>query len=268
MRSAGSSRCRRRWPDAGSRCRPYTAGTKSGLLMPVAYMPGGRSRHPASWGTGDPRTRSPRCHQIRRPCLDRARSSAPVPRPGVSAHTAHATTGSRMRVADISLAVTGPRVAGPGVAGPGSPVAQAGLPPGSVTLAVFSVAAPDMPAMGISTVNWCWGGLPAGLAPASRLRDIREGAALSRTAPRRPEAVACCLRLRRAVRAPRLRGPDPQDLGPCFEHVCILAHAHVEQRRGQEEVRGRERRRDRHVLHVADAVSYTHLRAHETRHDL
>lgn len=114
MRSAGLSRCRRRWPDAGSRCRPHTAGTTSGLLMPVAYMPGGRSRHPASWGTGDPRTRSPRCHQIRRPCLDGARSSAPVPRPGVSAHTAHATTGARMRVADISLAVTGPRVAVPG----------------------------------------------------------------------------------------------------------------------------------------------------------
>jgi len=118
MRSAGSSRCRRRWPDADSRCRPHTARTTCGLLMPVAYMPDGRSRHPASWGTGDPRTRSPRCHQIRRPCLDGARSPAPVPRPGVSAHTAHATTGSRMRVADISLAVTGPRVAGPGVAGP------------------------------------------------------------------------------------------------------------------------------------------------------
>jgi hypothetical protein len=122
MRSAGSSRCRRRWPDAGSRCRPHTARTTSGLLMPVAYMPDGRSRHPASWGTGDPRTRSPRGHQIRRPCLDGAWSPAPVPRPGVSAHTAHATPGSRMRIADISLAVAGPRVAGPRAAGPGSPV--------------------------------------------------------------------------------------------------------------------------------------------------
>ena len=148
MRSAGSSRCRRRWPDAGSRCRPHTARTTCGLLMPVAYIPDGRNRHPASWGTGDPRTRSARGHQIRRPDLGvvadprhppssgrgptggeslglpppsmpgGAWSPAPVPRPGVSAHTAHATPGSRMRVADISLAVAGFRAVGPQGRGP------------------------------------------------------------------------------------------------------------------------------------------------------